>query len=72
MMPIGFVPIDNAAAVVGVNLVVDRPRTLLRYGIAAAFDSRKDRLEVVLPDSKTIVNHGKRSDHHQNPRSIHR
>jgi len=36
LMPIGFVPIDNAAAVVGVNLVVDRPRTLLRYGIAAA------------------------------------
>lgn len=59
LMTIGFVPVDDAAAVLHVNLVVDRPVNAATVRYPSRLDSLEDDIEVVRAHAKTVVNHGK-------------
>jgi len=56
LMTIGFVPVDNAAAVLRVNFEVDRAMNVAAVGYSRHFDPLEDSVEVVRTHSKTVVN----------------
>src|SRR5438309_1381201 len=57
LMTIWLVPVDNAAAVVRADFEVDRSMNVAAVRYSRRLDPLKDSVEVILDDSKTIVNH---------------